>query len=92
MPNIKVNDVIMLDSLSSDCILQSLEKAGLEPEYQCRDGHCGSCRCKLVEGQVEYTGFAMAYLQPDEILPCICRATSDIKLTDVKYTIKDKRA
>ena len=55
MPNIKVNDVIMLDSLSSDCILQSLEKAGLEPEYQCRDGHCGSCRCKLVEGQVSRT-------------------------------------
>ena len=92
MLSIKVNDIITVENFPSDCILQSLERAGLEPEYQCRDGHCGSCRCKLTEGQVEYTGFAMAYLQPDEILPCICRATSDIKLKDVRYTVKNKRA
>ena len=92
MPNIKVNDVIAIDSLSSDCILQSLEKADLGPEYQCRDGHCGSCRCKLVEGQVEYTGFAMAYLQPTKFY-LVYAVRLQISNSPMSSTqLKDKRA
>ncbi|MEH0665950.1 2Fe-2S iron-sulfur cluster binding domain-containing protein [Vibrio scophthalmi] len=92
MPSIKINAITTIQSNSSNTILETMEQAGLEPEYNCRDGHCGACRCTLVSGEVEYVGFAMAYTQGDEILPCICRAKSDVEVTDVNYRLKEKRA
>ncbi|MCC2523877.1 class I ribonucleotide reductase maintenance protein YfaE [Vibrio coralliilyticus] len=92
MPSIKINGITAIQSNPSNTILETMEKAGIEPEYNCRDGHCGACRCKLVKGEVEYVGFAMAYTQSDEILPCICKAKSDIEIEDVNYTLKEKRA
>jgi ferredoxin len=67
-----------------------MEQAGLEPEYNCRDGHCGACRCTLVSGEVEYVGFAMAYTQGNEILPCICRAKTDIELDNIAHQVKKR--
>ena len=29
-----------------------LEAAGVSIDYQCRSGICGTCRCKLLSGQV----------------------------------------
>ncbi|MEH0741094.1 2Fe-2S iron-sulfur cluster binding domain-containing protein [Vibrio cholerae] len=92
MPSIKINAITTIQSNSSNTILETMEQAGLEPEYNCRDGHCGACRCTLVSGEVEYVGFAMAYTQGDEILPCICRAKSDVEVADVNYRLKEKRA
>lgn len=91
MPSIKINGISAIQSNPSNTILETIENAGMEPEYNCRDGHCGACRCKLVSGEVEYVGFAMAYTQADEILPCICKAKSDVVLDDVNYSLK-KRA
>ena len=92
MPNIKINDITSIQSNPSNTILETMESAGIIPEYNCRDGHCGSCRCKLVKGEVEYVGFAMAYTQDNEILPCICKAKSDIEIEEVTFTLKDKSA
>ncbi|KJY70779.1 (Fe-S)-binding protein [Vibrio coralliilyticus] len=92
MPKIKINGITAIQSNPSNTILETMEQAGIEPEYNCRDGHCGACRCKLVKGEVEYVGFAMAYTQSDEILPCICKAKSDIEIEDVNYSLKEKRA
>lgn len=85
MPTIKINKLVSIDSNPSNTILETMEQAGLLPEYNCRDGHCGACRCKLESGEVEYVGFAMAYTQGDEILPCICKAKSSVSLTGVNY-------
>lgn len=92
MASIKINHQMTIESNSSNTLLESMEQAGLEPEYNCRDGHCGACRCTLVSGEVEYVGFAMAYTQQDEILPCICKAKSALELSDVNYRLKVKRA
>lgn len=92
MPRIKINGTSSIQSNPSNTILETMEKAGIEPEYNCRDGHCGACRCKLVSGEVEYVGFAMAYTQADEILPCISKAKSDVQIEDVNYALKEKRA
>ena len=92
MPNIKINGITAIQSNPSNTILETMEKAGIEPEYNCRDGHCGACRCKLVKGEVEYVGFVMAYTQSDEILPCISKAKSDIEIDEVHYTLKEKSA
>ena len=34
-------------------LLVALESHQVEVEYQCRAGYCGSCRCRLVAGQVD---------------------------------------
>lgn len=91
MAHIKINHTTTIVSNRDDTILESLEKSGLAPEYNCRDGHCGACRCKLVSGEVEYVGFAMAYVQDNEILPCISRAKSDLELDQVIYHFKSKK-
>ncbi|MGD8112233.1 class I ribonucleotide reductase maintenance protein YfaE [Vibrio sp. TRT 21S02] len=92
MPTIKINRITTIESNPSNTILETLESAGVQPEYNCRDGHCGACRCTLISGEVEYVGFAMAYTQGQEILPCICKAKTDIELDDVIYKLKEKRA
>ncbi|HAS6347710.1 TPA: 2Fe-2S iron-sulfur cluster binding domain-containing protein [Vibrio vulnificus] len=92
MPKIRINKLRSIESNRSNTILETMEQAGLQPEYNCRDGHCGACRCKLESGEVEYVGFAMAYTQGNEILPCICRAKTDVVLSDVNYVLKEKRA
>ncbi len=92
MPTIKINRITHVQSNRSDTILETMEKAGLEPEYNCRDGHCGACRCRLLSGEVEYVGFAMAYTEENEVLPCICRAKTNIELEGVVYKLNVKSA
>lgn len=92
MATIKINKVTTIESNSSNTLLESMESAGLEPEYNCRDGHCGACRCTLVKGEVEYVGFAMAYTERNEILPCICKAKNHVELAGVNYRPKARRA
>ncbi|QIL84557.1 2Fe-2S iron-sulfur cluster binding domain-containing protein [Vibrio sp. HDW18] len=85
MTAIKINKLLTIEANPSLTLLESMEQAGLAPEYNCRDGHCGACRCQLVAGEVEYVGFAMAYTQANEILPCICRAKTPLELEQVVY-------
>ncbi len=92
MATVKINKIITIESNPSNTLLETMEQAGLEPEYNCRDGHCGACRCTLISGEVEYVGFAMAYTQAKEILPCICKAKTPLELAGVNYHPKAKRA
>lgn len=61
-------------------LLAALESHRVTVEYQCREGYCGSCRCRLVSGQVDWLTEPLAFIQPDEILPCCCRAKGDIEI------------
>lgn len=61
-------------------ILQTLEKANIQTEYHCREGFCGACRCKLKSGEVEYVVDPLAFIDDDEILPCVTRPTTDIEI------------
>ena len=71
----------------NDTLLESLERAGLAPEYQCRQGHCGACRCQLITGKVQQMTDPLAYLQPNDILPCISRIDNDIEIAGLAYTL-----
>ena len=64
----------------TDNLLEALERTGHEIEYQCRSGYCGSCRIKKRSGQVVYDELPLAFVGSDEILPCCCRAASDLTL------------
>lgn len=68
---------------SSDTILSQLESKGIDVNPQCREGYCGSCRCKLLKGEVSYITDPIAYISNGEILPCITRADSELTL-DIK--------
>ena len=61
-------------------LLAALESHNIDVEYQCRAGYCGSCRTRLVSGQVDWLTEPLAFIQPGEILPCCCRAKGDIEI------------
>ncbi|WP_413111394.1 class I ribonucleotide reductase maintenance protein YfaE [Thaumasiovibrio sp. DFM-14] len=81
-------EVVYLDN--PDNLLNALAKQGIAAEAQCRDGFCGSCKCELVEGDVEYLQAALAFIQANEILPCICKPLTSLKLSQVTYHIQEQ--
>jgi CDP-4-dehydro-6-deoxyglucose reductase len=65
-------------------LLQSALDAGLTLPYGCRDGACGSCKAKLLEGSVDH-GKAQEHSLPeserhDHVLTCCARALSAVTL------------
>ncbi|MDO5667249.1 MAG: class I ribonucleotide reductase maintenance protein YfaE [Alcaligenaceae bacterium] len=77
--------------LSGETLLEGLERQGYEVEFQCRSGYCGSCRTRLVDGAVEYLIEPLAYINPDEVLPCCCRPAPEARL-DVEVIGNAKKA
>jgi len=61
-------------------ILDLAKREGLEVLYSCEEGICGTCRCRLIEGEVEYSTEPIAHLDEGEILTCIGRPKTDIKI------------
>ena len=73
------HQVIFLESHNS--LLECLESANIEVHYHCRDGFCGACRVTLKKGDTHYyNGDPLAYVGPNEILPCCCRPSGDIEI------------
>lgn len=70
-------------TMSSNTILSQLESKGIDVNPQCREGYCGSCRCKIARGKASYITEPIAYISDDEILPCIAKADSELTL-DIK--------
>ncbi|HVJ33440.1 MAG TPA: pyridoxamine 5'-phosphate oxidase family protein [Terriglobia bacterium] len=51
-------------------LLELAEARGLQPEFSCRGGTCGTCRTRILEGAVAYTKKPTASVAPDEALIC----------------------
>jgi ferredoxin len=47
----------------------ALEAHQVEVEYQCRSGYCGSCRCRLVAGQVDWLTEPLAFINEGKFCP-----------------------
>ncbi|MDF2177664.1 class I ribonucleotide reductase maintenance protein YfaE [Aliiglaciecola sp. CAU 1673] len=75
---IQVQDGPAVQGCTSKTLLESLEQQGVEVHYHCREGFCGACRTKLIEGQVEYATDPLAFIDDDEILPCCCKPLSNL--------------
>lgn len=72
-------DILFLSSHRN--LLECLEDSAVEVHYHCRDGYCGACRVTLKTGQVSYPhGEPLAYVAPNEILPCCCKPTSNLSI------------
>lgn len=63
--------------LEEETLLEALERRGYQVEYQCRSGYCGSCRTKILDGNVKYLTEPLAFTNDNEILPCCCRPVED---------------
>lgn len=63
-----------------ETILISLFNAGIESPNQCQSGFCGTCRCKLISGEIDYITSPIAYLRQNEILSCVAIPKSDIEI------------
>ncbi|MBE5252324.1 MAG: class I ribonucleotide reductase maintenance protein YfaE [Enterobacterales bacterium endosymbiont of Blomia tropicalis] len=61
-------------------LLTMLEKQNICIEFQCREGYCGSCRTRLLKGEVHYAETPLAFVEQDEILPCCCKAKGEIEI------------
>ena len=76
-PSTKPVPVAFMDSLKearwtpqSGTLLELAEARGLEPEFSCREGTCGTCRTKLLKGAVTYVREPTAGVAADEVLIC----------------------
>ena len=63
-------------------LLQYLEQHGVEVHYQCLEGYCGACRCKLISGDITYPIFPMAMIRDGEMLACCSMPDTDIEMGD----------
>lgn len=54
----------------SGTLLDLAEARGLQPEFSCRTGTCGSCRTKVLQGAVSYLKPPTAMIAEDEALIC----------------------
>ena len=69
---------------SDETLLAATLRAGLRVPHGCKTGGCGTCKMRLVAGEVDDRGDSLA-LSPDEraggwILPCASRPRSDCLL------------
>ena len=76
-PSTRPVPVAFLDSLKaarwvpgSGTLLELAEARGLEPEFSCREGTCGTCRTKLLKGAVAYVKEPTARVVSDEVMIC----------------------
>ena len=51
-------------------LLELAEARGLAPEFSCREGTCGSCRTRLLAGEVTYLKEPSVAVADDEVLIC----------------------
>lgn len=65
---------------TSESILSFLEARGMEPEFSCRAGICGTCEQGLLSGEVEYFEEPLDEMTNDRVLLCCTRPKSSIIL------------
>lgn len=67
-----------------ETLLAALERTGHAVEYQCRSGYCGACRLQLAHPEqakyLVYPSPPLAYVGPDQVLPCCCQSLGPISL------------
>jgi ferredoxin len=67
----------------ADNILEFAEANGLNPPYSCRQGICGTCECKILEGEVEYQTTPTATVEDGSVLICISRPKTSKVVLDL---------
>src|SRR5438105_4123372 len=70
---------------AGDALLQSLLQAGLPFPFSCQAGNCGTCKCRLLSGEVIELEYSAHVLRAGEraegvILACRAQLRSDVTI------------
>lgn len=61
-------------------LLDFVEEAGFAPDFSCRAGICGTCACRLLEGEVSYDELPLEEPEPGFVLLCCSRPKGHVTL------------
>ncbi len=64
----------------AESLLSLLEDAGIEPEFSCRAGVCGTCVQGLISGEVDYFEEPLDEPEAGKVLLCCCRPKTSVVL------------
>jgi ferredoxin len=70
--------------IAGKSILASLENSGLHIDNACRMGLCGTCKVRLIKGEIGYGEKKFAEIKEDEILICNSYPKTDIIIEIIK--------
>ena len=78
----------------NETLLAAGVRQGLNMPYGCKDGACGSCKCKKLSGEVQLGSYQTKALSDDEraqgmVLTCCATALSDVVLESKQVTSAD---
>ena len=68
---------------AEETLLEAMERSEINCEYQCRQGYCGHCRMRLLDGKICYRASVLAYAREGEILICSAKAQSDVQIAKI---------
>lgn len=66
-----------------ETILEVAEKHGLNPEFGCRNGVCGSCSVRIKSGEVSYRNKPAAPVNEGEVLICCAVPANKTEILEV---------
>lgn len=75
------SDIVIESKENHQNLLEVLESSGFFVDYNCRQGFCGACKIKIVNGAVHYINKPLAFIPEGIILPCCCLPSEDIEIT-----------
>ncbi len=68
---------------NDNSILEFAEANDIYPDNSCRAGICGTCMCKIIEGEVDYLETPTASIDPGSVLICISKPKTARVVLDI---------
>jgi ferredoxin-NADP reductase/predicted pyridoxine 5'-phosphate oxidase superfamily flavin-nucleotide-binding protein len=69
-------------------LLEFAEAHGLSPEFACRSGQCGSCKVRLLEGEVSYQTPPSCSYNDDQVVLCCAMPANTHQAGGVKLRLE----
>ena len=60
-------------SMDNQTLLELGRSLGLDLPFSCRSGYCGSCQCRIVQGEAHYEYTPLYDVPPGHVLLCCAR-------------------